>query len=279
MTPSAPAGEGPATSAREHPTPHHRVHVTTVAGKAGSTVLLPLAFSAPFRPDLIHRAVVAAQSHRRQPYGTTPTAGNRHSVYWSGKGKGVARTPRLMDSMRGAQAPNTVGGRPAWPPKVEKIWSKKINRKERQLAFASALGATRDPELAKARGHEVPDGLHLPLVLEDPVENVLTSEDARALLERLHLWGDVDRAREGSHLRSGRGKRRGRVRRTPRSLLIVTSAPGKARGFRNLSGVEVVAAARLGTEDLAPGGSAGRLTLFSVGAVESLRARLGEAAP
>jgi large subunit ribosomal protein L4e len=279
MTPSAPAGEGPATSAREHSTPHHRVHVTTVAGKAGNTVLLPLAFSAPFRPDLIARAVVAAQSHRRQPYGTSPTAGNRHSVYWSGKGKGVARTPRLMDSMRGAQAPNTVGGRPTHPPRVERIWTKKINRKERQLAFASALGATRDPELAKARGHDVPDGVHLPLILEDPIENVATSEDAVALLVRLHLWEDVARSREGSHLRSGRGKRRGRVRRTPRSLLLVTSAPGKARGFRNLSGVDVVPALRLGTEDLAPGGAAGRLTLFSLAAVESLRTRLREAPP
>ncbi|MGC2359685.1 MAG: 50S ribosomal protein L4, partial [Thermoplasmata archaeon] len=80
------------------------------------------------------------------------------------------------------------------------------------------------------------------------------------------------------HVRAGRGKRRGRMRRTPRSLLIVTSAPGKARGFRNFSGVEVVPVLRLTTEDLAPGGAAGRLTLFSQSAVESLRARLGEVA-
>jgi large subunit ribosomal protein L4e len=279
MTPDAPAGEGPAPLAPEHATPHHRVHVTTIAGKSGSTLLLPLAFSAPFRPDLIQRAVVAAQSHRRQPYGTSPTAGNRHSVYWSGKGKGVARTPRLMDSMRGAQAPNTVGGRPTHPPMVERIWTKKINRKEGRLAFASALGATRDAALARARGHDVPDGLHLPVVVEDPVENVTTSDGARALLEKLHLWEDVTRSRDGSHLRSGRGKRRGRVRRTARSILLVTSAPGKARGFRNLSGVDVVAAPRLATEDLAPGGAAGRLTIFSHAAVETLRSRLGEAAP
>jgi large subunit ribosomal protein L4e len=277
MTASSPSADAPAP--REHATPHHRVHVTTVAGKAGSTLLLPLAFSAPFRPDLIERAIVAAQSHRRQPYGTSPTAGNRHSVYWSGKGKGVARTPRLMDSMRGAQAPNTVGGRPAHPPVVERIWTKKINRKERQAAFVSALGATRDADLARARGHTVPDELHLPVVVEDPVENLSAADDARALLERLHLWDDVQRARDGTHLRAGRGKRRGRVRRTARSLLVVTSAAGQARGFRNLSGVDVVAAPRLATEDLAPGGAAGRLTLFSVAAVESLRARLGETRP
>jgi len=232
------------------------------------------------RPDLIQRAVVAAQSHRRQPYGTSLTAGLRHSVEWSGKGKGVARTPRLMDSMRGAQAPNTVSGRAAHPPKVDRIWTKKINTKERRLAFASALAATRVEKLASARGHAVPHGLHLPVVLADRVEEISTASDARDLLERLKLWSDVERARSGTHLRaSGRARRRGRVRRTPRSLLIVTSAPGRALGFRNLAGVEVVPARDLATEDLAPGGSPGRLTLFSRSAVESLRSRLGETAP
>jgi large subunit ribosomal protein L4e len=277
MSSSVPPDEAPA--AAEHATPHHRVHLLGVDGKQRSTVTLPLAFSSPVRPDLIHRAVVAAQSHRRQPYGTSPTAGDRHSVRWSGKGKGVARTPRLMDSMRGAQSPNTVGGRPAHPPMVERIWTKKINRKERQLAFASALAATREVKLATARGHDVPHDAHLPFVLEDPIEEIRTSAGARQLLVRLKLWADVERARDGTHMRAGRGKRRGRVRRTPRSLLVVTSAPGKALGFRNLSGVEVVPVLRLGTEDLAPGGSAGRLTLFSHAAVESLRGRLGEAAP
>lgn len=277
MTP--PDAPEAAPTPKEHGTPHHRIHLLGMDGRAGASVTLPLAFSSPYRPDLIHRAVVAAQSHRRQPYGTSLTAGARHSVRWSGKGKGVARTPRLMDSMRGAQAPNTVGGRPAHPPKVDRIWTKKINRKERQLAFASALGATRVAKLAADRGHAVPSGLHLPLVVDDPVEDVVTAADARAVLERLELWADVVRAQDGTHLRSGRGKRRGRVRRTPRSLLIVTSAPGKARGFRNLAGVEVVPVLRLATEDLAPGGTAGRLTLFSRSAVESLRSRLGEAAP
>jgi large subunit ribosomal protein L4e len=278
MTPDANPGSGPLPSS--HPLPHHHVHLLDLEGKQGPTVALPLAFSHPVRPDLIHRAVVAAQSHRRQPYGTSPTAGLRHSVEWSGKGKGVSRSPRLMDSMRGAQAPNTVGGRPAHPPRVERIWGKKINQKERRLAFASALAATREPKLASARGHAVPHGLSLPLVLEDPVEEIRTSSGARQLLERLKLWGDVERAHAGTHLTSsGRARRRGRVRRTPRSLLVVVSAPGKALGFRNLAGVEVVPAQRLNTEDLAPGGDAGRLTLFSRGAVESLRTRLGEAHP
>jgi len=185
-----------------------------------------------------------------------------------------------MDSMRGAQAPNTVGGRPAHPPKVARIWEKKINRKEGRLAFASALAATRETKLAEGRGHTLPHSLHLPVVIEDPVEEIQHTHDARLLLERLKLWDDVERARSGTHMRaSGRARRRGRVRRTPRSLLVVTSGPGKALGFRNLAGVEVVPARSLATEDLAPGGDAGRLTMFSRAAVEMLRERLGEVAP
>jgi large subunit ribosomal protein L4e len=278
MSDPAPAAQG--TAPAEGATPHHRAHVVALDGKPHATFPLPLAFSSPIRPDLIQRAVVAAQSHRRQPYGPSPTAGLRHSVEWSGKGRGVARTPRLMESMRGAQAPNTVGGRPAHPPRTDRLWAKKINRKERRLAFASALAATREAKLAEARGHRVPHGIALPIVVDDPVEAIVTVRAARELLEHLHLSDDLDRSRDGTHLRaSGRARRRGRVRRTPRGLLVVTSAPGKGRGFRNLAGVDVVPAPRLATEDLAPGGVAGRLTLFSRSAVEALRARLGEPIP
>ncbi len=277
MTPARAPAEAPPT---EPATPHHRAHLLGLDGKPRSSVALPLAFSQTVRPDLIRRAVVAAQSHRRQPYGTSPTAGLRHSVEWSGKGRGVARTPRLMGSMRGAQSPNTVGGRPAHPPRVDRLWAKKINRTERQLAFASALAATRETKLAEARGHLLPHGTSLPLVLDDPLEEVRSAKVARELLRQLKLWEDVLRAQGGTHLRaSGRARRRGRVRRTPRSVLVVTGAAGKAVGFRNLAGVDVVPVGRLATEDLAPGGVAGRLTIFSHAAVESLRARLGEAAP
>ncbi len=276
---AAPPTGSPPLPAESHPT-HHRIHLLGMDGKAGETIPLPLAFSQPVRSDLIRRAVVAAQSHRRQPYGTSPTAGLRHSVEWSGKGRGVARTPRLMDSMRGAQAPNTVGGRPAHPPRVERIWTKKVNRKERRLAFASALAATREEPLARARGHAFSHGIHLPLVLPDPVEEIGDSAEARQLLHRLKVWQDVERARNGTHFTSsGKARRRGRVRHTPKGLLVVISAPGKALGFRNLAGVDVVPVQRLATEDLAPGGTAGRLTLFSRGAIEALRARLGEAIP
>jgi len=273
----AKAPETPAS--REHAPVHHRVHVLGIDGKAGESVTLPLAFSLPVRPDLIQRAVVAFRSHRIQPHGTKLTAGARHSVQWSGKGKGVARTPRLMDSMRGAQSPNTVGGRPAHPPKVATIWAKKINAKERQAAFASSLAATRDPALATARGHTIPEGMHLPIVVADPVEDLATTAEAREFLVRIELVKDLNRAEDSVHERAGRGKRRGRRLRRARGILMVTSAVGKARGFRNLPGVDVVPVAQLCSEDLAPGGDPGRLTVYTRSAVDGLKSRLGEAKP
>ncbi len=254
-----------------------RVPVLSLGGKPGAPVELPDVFSTPVRADLIHRAVVAAQSHRVQPHGTTPTAGLRHSVEWSGKGRGVARTPRLMDSMRGAQAPNTVGGRPAHPPRVERIWTKKINAKERRLAFRAAVAATRDPAVVRARGHRFEESTRLPVVVDDALEGVASSAEASHFLDRAGLLADVRRAHDGVHVRAGRGKRRGRYRREPVSLLVVTAQRGRAIGFRNLSGVDVVAVGSLGTEDLAPGGAPGRLTVYSVGALRGLAARLGDA--
>lgn len=259
--------------------PHHRAHVVGLDGKAGDPVALPLAFSSAVRPDLIRRAVVAARARRRQAHGTAPTAGRRHSVQWSGKGKGVARTPRLMDSMRGAQSPNTVGGGAAHPPRVETIWTKKINTKERQLAFAASLAATREAKLLETRGHTVPEGLHLPVVAADPVEELRSTAEARAFLDRLELLPEIVRAERSVHQRAGRGKRRGRRLQQARGILVVTSASGKGLAFRNLPGVDVVAVDRLSSEDLAPGGDAGRLTIFSRSAIEGLRSRLGEASP
>lgn len=254
---------------------HHRVHVLDLAGKPGKQLQLPLFFSVPYRPDIIHRAVIAAQANRQQAYGADPLAGTRRSVEWPGKGRGMARTPRVKTTNRGGFVPNTVGGREAHPPRAETDRTKKINVKERQRALASALAATREVRLALERGHLVPEHVKLPLVLEDGVEEITATAKAKEILETLGIWADVERAIRGVHIRTGKGKGRGRPRRIPRSVLVVVSKPGLARGFRNLRGVEVVPVESLGTEHLAPGGQAGRLTLFSTASIKALEERLG----
>jgi large subunit ribosomal protein L4e len=184
-----------------------------------------------------------------------------------------------MGSMRGAQSPNTVGGGPAHPPRVETIWEKKINTKERQLAFAASLAATRETKMLETRGHTLPEGLHVPIIAADKVEELKSTAEAREFLNRLELLPELLRAARSVHQRAGRGKRRGRRLQRARGILVVTSTHGKGLAFRNLPGVDVVAVDRLSSEDLAPGGDAGRLTIFSRSALEGLRTRLGEVQP
>ncbi len=253
-----------------------QVRVYSVEGEAVKTIELPAVFRSEVRRDLIRRAVTAFQANRRQPYGPGSRSGMKHSVRWSGKGHGVSRVPRLRDGSTGAQAPGTVGGRRAHPPRPDTVWAKKVNRHERGLARNAALAALRDPALVTARGHRFDSALSLPVVLEDALESLEPEEGATregvSILERLGLQEDVERAKDGRHVRAGRGKMRGRRVRQPRSLLVVVKEPAKVRRlFGNLPGVEVVSPAALNAEVLAPGGDPGRLAVFSEGALEIIR--------
>jgi large subunit ribosomal protein L4e len=264
------------------------VNVYNMDGEAKSQIELPAVFDSEFRPDIIRKAVTSAQANRRQVYGPKPGAGMRHAVSWPGKGRGMARTPRTHHgSGKGAQSPNTPGGRRAHPPKVEAIYNKYINKKERQLAKRSALAACSDVETVRARGHLFKDGLTLPVVAENDFEDLPKivdeqykktneapqySKEASKLLGLFGVLEDVERATDGTHVRSGRGKMRGRRYRTPKSLLVVVSNRDTLeRCFRNIPGVDVATPRELNIEMLAPGGDAGRLMIISRKALEQLK--------
>ncbi len=145
----------------------------------GKKVSLPDSFSSEIRSDLVKLAVASARANRRQPYGSNPHEGKRkpmsgmkHSVEWWGKGRGVSRIMRRTGQRRGAQNPHTLGGRRAHGPKVEKDWSRKLNRNERRLARNSALAATTNIEMVSGRGHRFAEEISsLPIVLGDYSEN------------------------------------------------------------------------------------------------------------
>ena len=253
-----------------------RVYVYSLEGDVVKTVDLPSVFRSDLRTDLIRRAVTAAQANRRQAYGPAPRAGTRHSVRWSGKGHGVSRVPRIRGTMIGAQAPGTVGGRRAHPPRPDTVWAKKINDQERRLARNAALSAVKEAAIVLGRGHRFKVELSLPVVIEDGIETLEpdggTTREGVKILSRLGVYPDVERAKEGRHVRAGRGKMRGRRYRQPLSLLVVVKDTSKVRRlFGNLPGIEVVSPAALNAERLAPGGDPGRLTVFSEGALEVLR--------
>ncbi|MEM3342147.1 MAG: 50S ribosomal protein L4 [Thermoplasmata archaeon] len=248
-----------------------KVNVYGIDGKVIKQVELPHIFFTEFRPDIIRKAVVALQTHARQPYAPAPTAGMRHAVFWWGKGRGVSRVPRLTGGRRGAQSPGCVGGRRAHPPKVEKVWFKAINEKEKRLAICSALAATSQKPIVKARGHKFEEDLTLPIVMEDKLQSLKKTREVMDALNNLGVLSDLIRAEDGIAVRAGRGKMRGRRYKTPISvLLVVAKDDGLKEAARNLPGVSITTVPNLNAEILAPGGMPGRLTIFSESALSML---------
>ncbi|NLI74235.1 MAG: 50S ribosomal protein L4 [Euryarchaeota archaeon] len=250
----------------------YSVNVYSVNGDVMRSVELPSAFEAEFRPDLIHRAVVAEQANKRQPYGPSPMAGMRHAVSTWGKGRGVARVQRLSQGSRAAESPNNVGGRRAFPPKPDRNYSKKVNRRERQKAKISALAAVANSELVRQRGHLFGDDITTPIVVEDAFEGLSTTAEVYNVLDRLGVSADLERAKNGRKVRAGRGKMRSRRYKGKRSLLLVVSAQEASlfKGASNLPGVEIICVDRLNTGRLAPGGMPGRLAVFSESALKKI---------
>ncbi|MFB6173044.1 MAG: 50S ribosomal protein L4 [Halobacteriales archaeon] len=243
----------------------------TLDGGDAGTVELPAAFEAPYRPDLVRQAVLAAQANRKQDHGADPYAGLRTSAESPGSGRGMAHVPRINASGSARRVPQATGGRKAHPAKAGADTSRGINDKERKQAIRSAVGATADPDLVAERGHEFEDGLELPLVVTDAFAEVHRTQDVVDVLEGLGIHRDVERADETT-VRAGRGTTRGRTRRRPTSILFVTAGE-PSRGARNLAGADVTTGREVNAEDLAPGGQAGRLTLWTESALEEVAER------
>ncbi len=245
--------------------------VYDLEGNPVKKITLPKVFETPLRPDLIQRAFLASFTARLQPQGRDPMAGKRTTAESWGVGYGVARVPRVKGTSRAALAPMTRGGRRAHPPRVDKVIVERVNVKEKRLAIASAIAATANKELVKARGHRFNDDLSLPLIIIDDLESINTTIDAKKFLAKLGLWQDVERAKEGTKIRAGKGKMRGRRYKEPKSLLIVLGEDkGAFKAFRNLPGVDVTLAKNLSIKHLAPGGVPGRLTLYTENAIAKL---------
>jgi len=256
------------------------VSLYDMEGKSIGRVELPKFFETPVRPDLIRRAVVALRSHMFQPQGRDPMAGKRNTAQSIGVGHAMSRIPRIKGDRypkanQAAFAPGTVKGRLVFPPVPTKRIHKKINRKELKLAMLSALAATSSSELIKARGHRITEDREFPLVISDDIEHLTKSSEAEDLLKKMRIWDDLLRASNRKH-RAGRGSVRGRPMKHPVSALVVVEKRGAAEtAFRNFTGVDVVDAASLNVDDLAPGTHPGRLTIWSESAIRAIGNRLG----
>lgn len=251
-------------------------NVHTLKGKKQGKIKLPEVFQTPYRPNIIKRAVIAAQSARYQPHGTNKLAGKRTTAEYLGTGRGIARVPRTKGhgyraAQRAAFVPMTVGGRVAHPPRAEKKLREKINKKERRLAIRSAIAATANIDLARKRGHAVDDVLEFPLVVVDDIQSLATTKETKDVLQSLGVWPDIERAKQGRKIRAGKGKMRGRKYKRPKGpLLVITDDQGILKAAANHPGLDIVNVKNLNAELLAPGIHAGRLTIWTKSAIEQL---------
>ncbi len=255
--------------------------VYDLTGKAVEDAKLPEVFGTAYKPVVIQRAVLAAQSAKRQPYGTNPLAGKRTSAHYHGKrkyrysmmNKEMARIARIHGkvgymSMRARFVPQAVKGRRAHPPKAEKVWLQKINAKELQLALRSALAATADKELVKSRGHLFEGDM--PVIIVDDFENISKTKQMKEVLDKILGAAEMERGAK-KKIRAGKGKIRGRkYKRSKGPLLVFSKQCDGMKAAKNIPGVDTSVAGGIGIENLAPGAQAGRLAVITKAALQKL---------
>ena len=259
------------------------IKIISKDNKEAGTKSLPVQFSEEYRPNLIKRAVHSLQSAARQAYGAHPRAGMRHSSDLSKRrrkyrgcyGFGISRVNRKIHSRRGtrffwvgASSPQTRGGRRSHPPKAEKQWGKKINKKENRKAIRSAIAATVDKDLVSSRGHKIPSAY--PFIISSDLESLSKTSDIKKTLLGFGFEDEIERSAQ-KKVRAGRGKSRARRYQKKKGILVVVSGDcALSKAARNIAGLEVVPASSLNCNVLAPGAQAGRVTLWTESAIDKL---------
>jgi large subunit ribosomal protein L4e len=264
-----------------------KVSVFDLEGNVKEKIELPEVFKEPIREDLILRAFLATMSKKRQPYGVDIFAGKRTSAHYHGlrridrpevrmMNREMARMPRLHGKVPPHMlfvarfVPQARKGREAHPPKVEKVWVQKINKKERRKAIKSAIAATACKECVLKRGHKVENLKELPIIVEDKIQELKKTKDVVEFFKKIGLEKELERIKV-KKIRAGKGKARGRkykVKIGP--LIVITEDKGISKAVRNLPGTDVCKAENLSVEALAPGSMPGRLVIFTKSAIEKL---------
>lgn len=255
-----------------------KIPVYDLTGKIKTHIDVSRVFSEPVRKDLIKKAVLAEQSATRQTYGADPLAGKRTSAHYHGRrgikhsmmNREMARMKRIHGSghlsFRARFVPQAVKGIKAHPPKTDKVWKQKINKKEYLKALFSAITASTEKDLIVGRGHRIESVKHIPLVFDDSFEKLKKVKEVRDALNNVGLKEEIERVKE-KKIRAGRGKTRGRkYKRKKGPVIIVNSETMKS--VKNLSGFDVINLGNMNVETLAPGTQPGRMCIWTKSALE-----------
>ncbi len=246
--------------------------VYSVEGKALKELDLPKIFNAFPREDLVKRAVLSEESRTYQPKGSYVWAGLETSARYRGrkddfgtvKNRGIPHKPHevqpggLLGSVK--RVPDSVGGRRAHPPKVQKKIVEKMNSKEYSKAFASALASVASRDCVTKRcGFEA--GPSVPIIMEDSFDSMKKTSDVCKVFQALNLMRLIEKS-----------KRTG----SKAPLVVASKDSSLLKAASNLAGVDAVSAENLQVRHLAPGTHFGRLTLFTIKALEELKERFKE---
>ncbi len=237
-------------------------------GEKKGEVTIEKSVSEPIRQDLITRAVLSERSARRQPYAPDKLAGKRTSAHYHGRrakvrhsmmNREMARMPRIHTTatlyFTARFAPQTRKGRVAHPPRADRVFHEKINRKEWRKALHSAIAASFDKNFVAKRSH-ILDGIKsFPLVAEDEIETVRKTKYLKQILEAFGLGKELETAKEKDRLGP---------------LVVISEDKGILKAGRNIAGLEVVNVKDLSVEDFAPGTHAGRLVVWAKSAIERM---------
>ncbi|MBU5678577.1 MAG: 50S ribosomal protein L4 [Candidatus Aenigmatarchaeota archaeon] len=265
-----------------------KIKIYDINGNVKEEIELPEFMKFDYRPDVIKKVVTFQQSSKRQPYGADPLAGKRTSAHyhgrrrrerWSMMGRGMSRMARIHGKVgyliwTARFVPQARKGRRAHPPKSEKVWIKKINKKELLIAIKSALAALRNIKLLKLRGHKIDENFSydIPIIFEDSIENMKKTKEVVELIKKIGLEKEIERCKEVKE-RSGKGKSRGRRYKKKKGILfIVSSDCNLIKAGRKIAGVDVIKVDEIkdNLELLAPGSRAGRLAILSKSALLKL---------
>jgi large subunit ribosomal protein L4e len=260
-----------------------KAQILSIEGKKKGTIELPKCFSFSIRKDIVSKILEAKK--KKQPYAPSLIAGkqasasgkwvHRRHVWKSQYGRAWSRIPRKIMLRRGSQfnpegatIPGTKGGRRAHPPKIESmINTKKINKKEMEMAFNSALSATADKNKILERYERLKKeniDKEFPLIVEAKLVSLKTKNLISALKK---ILGEklFDIAIKKKKIRSGKGKIRGRKYKKNYGMLLVLGDNEKLK----VNAFDIANVKSLNINNLSEGGL-GRLTIYTEQAIKDL---------
>lgn len=219
------------------------VSVFDLKGNAVDQVALPSVFTAPIRTDIVQFVHSIQRLNTRQAHGVNTKAGHQTSAESWGTGRAVSRIPRVPGggthrAGQGAFGNMCRGGHMFAPKHTWRRWHKKVNRKLRRYATASAIAASALPAIVMSKGHEISNAPEIPLVVEDAFESVTKTKTVTEVLKAIGAFDDVEKSKKSKTLRAGKGKHRsGKWLFKKGPLIIYGQDGGIAAACRKLSGV------------------------------------------